>query len=437
MSALPPGWREVELQSVVEVCDSLREPVNAEARAKRLGPFPYYGANGQAGTIDEFRYDGEYVLVAEDGGYFDQPWRGVAYRVTGRFWVNNHAHVLRAGTDVLARFLELQLNTLDWMKYVSGTTRLKLTQAAMNRIVLRLPPLDVQRRIVAKLDDLLAQSRAAREHLEAVPDLVEKYRQSVLAAACSGTLTAEWRARHGRSLSGGDLSVELARERTEARRRAAVGPSDEFQFQLPTGWSSISLDGLTRHMTSGSRAWSAYYDEHGYGTFVMAQNVGPMRFDMTHRQGVAPPAEDPELERTRMQRQDLLVTIVGANTGDVCRVDKDVKDHFVCQSVAMIRLLRSEMADYVELWLNSSAHGAAQFRKWSYGEGRPHLSFDQLRATVVGLPPLDEQREIVREVRSRLHAIESMRHVSAASVSLLPALERALLAKAFSGELVT
>jgi type I restriction enzyme S subunit len=96
MSEIPKGWVASPLLDVVDLHDSRRIPLNATQRAQRRGEYPYYGANGQVDSIDDYIFDGEYVLLAEDGGYFDDPSRGVAYEVSGKFWVNNHAHILSA-----------------------------------------------------------------------------------------------------------------------------------------------------------------------------------------------------------------------------------------------------------------------------------------------------------------------------------------------------
>jgi hypothetical protein len=112
---LPAGWADAALLDLVDVLDARRVPLNAKERANRPGPYPYYGANGQVGTIDEYLFEGEHILVAEDGGYFDDQSRPVAYRVDGRFWVNNHAHILKARGGIPVRFLEDQLNVIDWM----------------------------------------------------------------------------------------------------------------------------------------------------------------------------------------------------------------------------------------------------------------------------------------------------------------------------------
>ncbi|MGN6094123.1 MAG: restriction endonuclease subunit S, partial [Luteibacter jiangsuensis] len=152
-SSMPSGWAKVTLGDVVEVRDFERDPVNAPERATRIKGkqpselFPYYGATGQVGLIDAFRSQGEQVLLGEDGAPFLDPNRDKAYIVRGRYWVNNHAHVLRGIAGVMDnRLLTHQLNTVDFRSYVSGSTRLKLTSAAMRRIPLMLPPIQEQTR---------------------------------------------------------------------------------------------------------------------------------------------------------------------------------------------------------------------------------------------------------------------------------------------------
>ena len=262
---LPEGWRTLPLDEVASVEDGRRAPLNSEQRATRRGTYPYYGANGQVDSIDDYRYEGDHVLVAEDGGYYDDPSRAVAYLASGRFWVNNHAHVLSAKPGVDPVFLRDALNRVPWMEFVSGTTRLKLTQAALRRVHLQIAPLDEQRRIVAKLDVLRARSRRAKHALDAVPALLDRLRQSILAAAFGGDLTADWREQNPDVEPASEL---LKRIRIERRKRweeaelaklTAKGkppkddrwkdkyvepePVDETDLpDLPEGWCWASVD---------------------------------------------------------------------------------------------------------------------------------------------------------------------------------------------------
>jgi type I restriction enzyme S subunit len=94
---LPADWTSETIGECCDILDSRRVPVNENERFLRQGVVPYYGANGQQGWIDDFLFDEELVLIAEDGGFFDEyAIRPIAYRINGKSWVNNHAHILRA-----------------------------------------------------------------------------------------------------------------------------------------------------------------------------------------------------------------------------------------------------------------------------------------------------------------------------------------------------
>jgi type I restriction enzyme S subunit len=118
-------WPLVSLGDVVEFLDHLRKPVTAGDRVS--GPYPYYGANGQQGTIDSYIFDEPLLLLAEDGGHFDDPARGIAYKISGPSWVNNHAHVLRMTAALDLGYAYFALANMNVRQYVTGTTRAKLT----------------------------------------------------------------------------------------------------------------------------------------------------------------------------------------------------------------------------------------------------------------------------------------------------------------------
>ncbi|MBY6234673.1 restriction endonuclease subunit S [Vibrio harveyi] len=200
MSELPKGWVEAPLVDVTDILDAIRKPVSNKERMTRIADkavtdlYPYYGATGQAGTIDDYLFDEELVALGEDGVPFFDGKKHKAYMLYGKTWVNNHAHVLRGtGGYLVNKYLCEYLNQFDYMGYVNGGTRLKLTQANMKRIPIPLAPLAEQKRIVEKLDEVLAQVDTIKARLDGIPALLKRFRQSVLASAVSGKLTEEWR----------------------------------------------------------------------------------------------------------------------------------------------------------------------------------------------------------------------------------------------------
>lgn len=160
-----------KLGDVCEILDSKRVPITASNR--QPGPYPYYGANGIQDYVADYIFDDELVLLAEDGGNFGSKEKPIAYRVSGKCWVNNHAHVLKpkAGLDV--DYLCYSLMFYDVTGLVNGATRQKLNQADMRKMEIPLPPLCEQRRIAAllgKVSDLIAKRR---EQLDKLDELVK------------------------------------------------------------------------------------------------------------------------------------------------------------------------------------------------------------------------------------------------------------------------
>jgi type I restriction enzyme S subunit len=195
------------------------------------------------------------------------------------------------------------------------------------------------------------------------------------------------------------------------------------------------MDQLTSHITSGSRDWTKFYGE-GSGTFLMAQNVRMGRLDLSFRQPVNPPANDRDRVRSQVEPDDLLVTIVGASTGFICKVPRELPEHYVCQSVALMRPVDRELADFVTLYMTSDENGQRQYARYIYGAGRPHLSFEQLKMTAVLVPPLAEQHHIVAEVERRLSLVDGLDAALATGLKRAERLRQAILKRAFAGRLV-
>ena len=158
---LPNGWVTCRLEQVAEILDNLRKPINASERESRIKNrkidelYPYYGATGQVGLIDDYVVNGHYLLLGEDGAPFLDKNAIKAYSISGKGWVNNHAHILSPKIDF--EFLQYSLNQIDYSEYVNGSTRLKLTQTDMRSIKIMLPPLAEQERIKSKIQALFSQ----------------------------------------------------------------------------------------------------------------------------------------------------------------------------------------------------------------------------------------------------------------------------------------
>lgn len=161
-------WKEVRLGEICDVLDSQRKPLNEEARSSMQGDIPYYGANGVLDHINDYIFNEELVLVAEDGGHFEEfATRPIAQLVKGRTWVNNHAHVLRAKNGENA-FLFFSLVHRNILKHLNSGTRAKLNKSELISICLSYTTQDEQQAIANLLSVADAEINALERKLRAL-----------------------------------------------------------------------------------------------------------------------------------------------------------------------------------------------------------------------------------------------------------------------------
>jgi len=159
------------LKDCCDILDSMRVPITAKDRKK--GPYPYYGANGVQDYVADYIFNDELVLLAEDGGNFGSEEKPIAYKVSGKCWVNNHAHVLKpkAGIDVDYLCYSLMFYKVDGM--VNGATRMKLTQTAMRKMLIPSRKIKDQREIVGILNKVQVLIKEEKEQIERYDELIK------------------------------------------------------------------------------------------------------------------------------------------------------------------------------------------------------------------------------------------------------------------------
>ena len=185
LPAEAPAWPRLPLADVVDVLDKKRKPITKRNRV--AGPYPYYGATGVLDWVDGYLFDEPLVLIGEDGAKWNAGAES-AFAITGKTWVNNHAHVLRPNRErLIDDWLIYYLNATDLSGFISGMTVPKLNQGRLREIPIPVPPLDEQKRIVAVLDQAFAALDRARANAESNSNdcetLIEDTRNSIIADA--------------------------------------------------------------------------------------------------------------------------------------------------------------------------------------------------------------------------------------------------------------
>jgi len=153
---LPPNWCWVRFGEIMINRDGERIPVSKEERDTKAKTYDYYGASGVIDKIDNYLFDKPLLLIGEDGANLISRSTPIAFIARGKYWVNNHAHVLDGISEDFLRYIELYINAINLERYVTGSAQPKMNQAKMNSIPIALPPLAEQRRIVAKVEQLTA-----------------------------------------------------------------------------------------------------------------------------------------------------------------------------------------------------------------------------------------------------------------------------------------
>jgi type I restriction enzyme S subunit len=188
---LPESWAGAYIGEIADCLDSVRVPINKDERARREGDIPYYGANGQVGWIDDYLFDENLVIVVEDETFIGRT-KPFSYKITGRSWVNNHAHVLRPLGGMSADFLNYSLMFYPFIPLTSGTTgRRKLTQKSLLAAPYKLPPLREQKQIVARIKKYFDLADSLQNELEDGLGQYETLDQSILAKAFRGELVPQ------------------------------------------------------------------------------------------------------------------------------------------------------------------------------------------------------------------------------------------------------
>jgi type I restriction enzyme S subunit len=456
---LPAGWVDLTLENVAEIHDNLREPVNSSERAKRPGSYPYYGATGQVGWIDEYRQDGEYVLLGEDGAPFFEPTKEKAYLVSGKCWVNNHAHVLKGRENLcLNRYLLYSLNQTNYRGYANGTTRLKLTQSAMRQLPINLAPLNEQHRIVAKIEELFSELDKGIENLKTAKAQLKVYRQALLKHAFEGKLTAQWRAENQDKLETADaLLKRIQQERVQRYQQQLVGweatggskpkapkvlpplTAEELTElpELPDGWGWEKLGNIADLIGGVTKGKNLEGKEKLSLPYLRVANVQDGYLDLTEIKNIEVQTQDKD--KYRLEFGDVLYTEGGdkdkLGRGAVWR--GQIKSCIHQNHIFRARVFDGAISPEI-LSLYSQTKSA---KKYFFQHAKQTTNLASINLTVLAKLPVvivcqDEQKQILQEIEARLSEVAQLEITLTTALQQAEALRQSILKKAFSGQLV-
>jgi type I restriction enzyme S subunit len=383
------GWEVKTLNQISENLDRKRVPITKKNRSH--GSIPYYGASGIVDYVEEHIFDEDLLLVSEDGANLLARTYPIALSISGKTWVNNHAHVLRFKDKISQRFVELYLNSIKLDDFVSGMAQPKLNQKMLNKIPIPFPPISEQKRIVAMLDEAFEKitkaKKNAEKNLKNTKDVFESYLQSVFE-------------------NKGD------------------------------GWEERTLGEITTKIGSGAtpRGGNKSYKTEGI-SLIRSMNVHDRYFK---EKNLAFIDEDQanNLSNVTLQEDDVLFNITGASVTRCCVIPAEYLPARVNQHVSIIRP-KPEIMDssYLNLLLTSKYYKDQLLFTGEQGATRQAITKVQLQEFVINYPLLKEQKAIVTKLGVLSSETKRLEEIYEKKLADLEELKKSILAKAFNGEL--
>jgi type I restriction enzyme S subunit len=322
------------------------------------------------------------------------------------------------------------------LKQISRSAQNGFNKEDLAEIEFPLPPPTEQYNIATRLDSLFHHSKSAREELVRIPNLVKRYKQAILTAAFRGDLTADWRKtfapRKGLKLTEDVAALRTAYlERVEIKEKPAAAPSWTPSMKLPAGWNWISVDQLATVVQYGTSAKTS--DLPGVPVLRMG-NISDGKVDYS-RLKYLPKTHD-EFPELLLSDGDILFN--RTNSAELVGKTAVYKDTESPMSFASY-LIRVRVVGYVPDLLSSyinSEHGRAWVASVvSQQVGQANVNGTKLRELAVPLMPMDEQKEIMSQIRKSFAHIDQAAEEASRAATFLDRLDQAILAKAFQGEL--
>jgi len=342
----------------------------------------------------------------------------------------------------LAWYLNSPQGQSQLLEEVRGVTRQTLNTRSIARARVPLAPLAEQRRIVAKVEALLERVNRARDRFAKVPLILKRFRQAVLAAACSGKLTEEWRAWEGAGERGLDLLRVIESERQTYGQRSRRGVREEeseviltpVEWDVPDSWTWTHLASLlTPERPAAYGVLQPGVNKADGVPFVRICDLANATVQIQDLKRIAKTVDN-QYPRTRLKGGELLVSLVGT-IGRTAIAPPGIAGANVARAIAVLPLSRHVSAFYVHCCLQVPSK-ADELSGLAREVARKTLNLGLLKAVRVPLPPPREQAEIVRAVKALFAVADSIERRMMVATERVTMLPQAILLKAFSGELV-
>ena len=406
---IPQGWEWERFGNVMINKDSERIPLSVAQRQHLKKTYDYYGASGVIDKVDKYLFDKDLLLIGEDGANLINRSTPIAFIAKGKYWVNNHAHVLDVCSEMALSYVALFINAISLVDYVTGTAQPKMNQEKMNSILLAIPPVKEQHRILEKMsmvDVFVDKYASLQTKLDSLDNSVyELLRKSILQEAIQGKLVPQIakegtaqelleqiKAEKQKLVKEGKLKKSALNDSVifrgddnkyyEKVGKKCVDITEKISFDIPESWQWIKLEQGISLLSGRDLEPSQYNDlHHGIPYITGASNFANSNL-IINRWTEAP------------------ITI--SNKGDLLLTCKGTIGSMAFNDIGQIHIARQVMAitsygidlKYIKCFLQSNL----SILEKNANSMIPGISRSTLLSMMFPLPPLKEQQRIVAQI---------------------------------------
>ena len=423
--SFPDCWSLTNLGEIISVSSG-----KGLTKSKMVnGDIPVYGGNGITGWHNESNIERETIVIGRVGYYC-----GSVHLTPRIAWATDNAFITLFDDKCIdQRFLYLLLTSTNLRENDSSSAQPVISGTKIYPLDIAFPSLAEQKEIVTQLDKLLAQVESSKTRLDAIPAIIKRFRQSVLAAAVSGKLTEKWR--EGNETTNVDFSiVEILADRSKRVTSRTKVPQLHLsgdEYKIPKKWKWVSLDAVSSKIVDGVHHKPEYIAEGIPFMSVKDIKNGEITFD--YCKFISKDAHTQMHPRCNPEKGDLLITKSGT-IGRTAIVSTDVIfDLFV--SVALIKPASKKVnMNFIDIalrhWVNS-----IDVSSRIVGTAIKNLHLRDMRVLAIPFAPIEEQTEIVSRVEELLAYADKVEAQVNAAQQRVNNLTQSILAKAFSGKL--
>ena len=371
---VPQGWVWTTLESCTINRDNERIPVASAIRSKQQHKkYDYYGAAGIIDKVDNYIFNERLLLVGEDGANLLSRAKNNAFFAEGKFWVNNHAHILDSYPKKVLDFVAIVINSMNLEMYISGSAQPKLSQDNLNRIPIPLPPLAEQQRIVAEIERWFSLIDTIEQGKENLQNTIKQTKNKILDLAIHGKLVPQ------------DPSDEPASELLKRiNPKVQITCDNEHYAQLPKGWNIISMQDICK-LKDG----------------IKRDNTSLINLDVKYLRGIS---EGNIIHNGKFVPANSYMFLVdGENSGEVFRTPID---GYQGSTFKLLDIDQNVNEKYI---LNVINLHRKTLRENKVGSAIPHLNKKLFKAIAVPLPPYNEQIRIVETIKSTFNILDAIK----------------------------